>query len=196
MYDNNKISSKMDSYILTGGKSKRFGSNKAKHKIDNVSFLDRIYSVLDNSFGNVFLVGKQNNNPNKVYIEDFSSEQSPLVGLITALEHSTKEWIFVISVDMPFITSTVIDKICSFRNDKFDIVIPQLDGKILPLCGIYRKSLLPIFNQAFKQKKFKLKKIISVTNYKYIQLDSFEFELSNINRKHELELSLNKYNKK
>ena len=157
---NNQNLSKMDAYILTGGKSERFGTNKAKHKIDNVSFLDRIYSVLDNLFRNVFLVGKQNDDPSKAHINDFSPEQSPLVGLITALEHSSDEWIFVISVDMPFITSSVIDKICSVNKDEYDIVIPKLDDKMMPLCGIYNKTVLPTLNQAYKQKDFKLQKII------------------------------------
>lgn len=195
MIDKDSISSQMDAYILTGGESKRFGTNKANHKIDNVSFLDRIYSELEKSFRNVYLIGKHNDDPNKTHINDFSPEQSPLVGLITALEHTCDEWIFVISVDMPFITSKIVEKICAYKNDKYDVVIPQLEGSFLPFCGIYKKSLLPIFNQAFKQKHFKLKKIIMETNCKFLKLDKFEIELSNINSKHELALILNKYNK-
>lgn len=192
---NNKdtISSQMDAYILTGGESKRFGTNKANHKIDNVSFLDRIYSELEKSFRNVYLIGKHNDDPNKTHINDFSPEQSPLVGLITALEHTCDEWVFVISVDMPFITSKIVEKICAYKN-KYDVVIPRLERNFLPLCGIYKKSLLPIFNQAFKQKQFKLKKIIKETNCKFLKLDKFEMELSNINNKNELELVLKKRN--
>ena len=179
-----------NAYILTGGKSKRFGTDKSKFKIDNISFLDRIYNVLEKSFQNVYIVGKQCDVSNKEFILDLSEKQSALVGIISALEHTSKDWCFIISVDMPFITNSAINSICNEIESPFSIIIPKINKNILPLCGLYKKDTLSTFKNAFDKSNFKIKNIIMETKYKIISLDSFEIELSNINYMAELELLL------
>lgn len=176
----------IDAYILMGGKSKRFGSDKALHKINNVSFKDRIYKVLNHTFRNVFFVDKESPDNNEMVIKDLYSAQTPLAGLITVLNHAKSEWVFIISVDMPFVTNSVIDEICSHLDGQHSLIIPQLNSNLLPLCGVYEKSLLPIFQDAFDRSEYRIKKIISEINHKILSLDSYELELSNINNKSDL----------
>ena len=48
------IKSNINAYILAGGLSRRFGSNKAIYKINGVTFLDKIFTTLQSNFTNIF----------------------------------------------------------------------------------------------------------------------------------------------
>jgi len=94
--------------ILAGGKSQRMGQNKAFLKLNGVSFLEHIISVLRPLQSEIYISGskKQYNSIELPIIEDHPDfkGQGPLSGILSGLMTIKSDWLFVISVDAPQIS--------------------------------------------------------------------------------------------
>jgi len=180
------LTKNIDSYILTGGQSRRFGSNKSLYKINEHSFIDLIKNTLTPVFRNVYIVGKENIDENEFYLKDLFESQTPLVGLITILKHCLNDWCFVISVDMPFINSLVIQKLFYSIDNKYDIILPKINGKKMPLCAFYKKNNFEIILKSFKSGDYRLFNSIQSRKILEVVFADNLIELSNINTKSEL----------
>lgn len=135
--------------ILSGGKSKRMGSDKSFLMVGNKYIIQYVTELMKNIFGQVILI---TNEPKKYKFleidcyEDIIKEMSPICGIHSGLSHSKTERNFIISCDMPLITKEIISFIIDF-NSKKDVIVPFADGYIQQLCGIYSKCLLPNIEQ-------------------------------------------------
>lgn len=138
-------------YVLAGGKSSRMGENKAFLEFGGVTFLARATETLAEVFPNpIKIVLKTQHDEmldrfpeNAEAIYDETNFDSPLDGLHKALTdaftHKSK-YAVVLAVDLPFVTSEVITKLCDSIevSNKFLAVVPrQSDGRPQPLCGVY-----------------------------------------------------------
>ncbi len=96
--------------VLAGGKSSRFGSNKALHKYGESDFLNHIINLLRPYTKATLIAGHYPEYENKaaVVLKDEHPNIGPLGGIHTALKHSTTPWILVLTCDMPLISSEVI----------------------------------------------------------------------------------------
>jgi molybdopterin-guanine dinucleotide biosynthesis protein A len=72
------------------------------------------------------------------------------MGIMTCLEHSQNELNVILSYDMPLIEPRLILDLLKY-SEEFDIVLPatRIDQP-QPLCGIYKKSILPVIKEAYK----------------------------------------------
>ena len=94
-------------FILIGGKSDRFGSQKWQSIIAGKSVFDHIWDACS-GFEHRFVIGKKK--PNKLvkpFIFDELEIQAPINGLYTALKHSKTDWILLLSCDLPLIDADV-----------------------------------------------------------------------------------------
>jgi molybdenum cofactor guanylyltransferase len=138
-------------YILAGGKSSRIGENKAFLEIDGKTFLARATETLAEicpSPIKIVLKTWQNEMidrfpENAEAIYDATDSGSPLDGLHKAFMDAftrKSKYAVVLAVDLPFVTSEVMTKICDAIeiSNKFLAVVPrQVDGRPQPLCGVY-----------------------------------------------------------
>ena len=176
------IKSKINAYILAGGLSRRFGSNKAIYKIDGVTFLDKIFTTLQSNFTNIFTIGKEPYSEKMEFVSDFTDQQAPIVGIITALRHTTSSWNFIISVDMPYITSDIVNllqkEIIGIDNN---IIIPSVNGRILPLFGLYHQNCLVHFEKAYLAKNYTLMNVVLSLRPTVVNLSQYNIKLKNVN---------------
>jgi len=188
------IKSKINAYILSGGLSRRFGSNKAIYKINGITFLDKIFTTLQSNFTNIFTIGKEPYSEKMEFVSDFTNQQAPIVGIITALRHTTSSWNFIISVDMPYITSDIVNllqkEIIGIDNN---IIIPRVNGRILPLFGLYHQNCLVYFEKAYLAKNYTLMNVISLLRPVVVDLSQYDMKLKNVNTFEQLKKS-DKYN--
>lgn len=131
----------IEAVILAGGKSSRMGSEKGLVKLNNVSFIDRIVETLQEVFENISIIanGDHYNYLRLPVIEDDIKNKGPLAGIYTALKNTTLRKIFVVSCDIPFISSSLLRFICA-KCIGYEITVPSHFGKIEPLCGVYSLS--------------------------------------------------------
>lgn len=132
-------------YILCGGKSSRFGTDKALVEINGRKLIEIVAAELRKVFGRIIVVAAKEKDYaflNFECINDIYFNCGPLAGIHTVLRHAGEGKAFIISCDLPNITAGVIEHIINFKTDK-PVTIPSSGGKKHYLCGVYDTSILP-----------------------------------------------------
>ena len=137
--------------ILTGGESKRMGSDKASVVLSGKSLLGHVLAQVEPLFSDI-LISVREKRPDIVYpqIVDSSKQRGPMVGIKSALEAAKTEWVFVIACDMPLISTGLIQHLAGLRN-QHDAVVPFVFDRPQPLFGFYNKTCLPLMEDRMKQ---------------------------------------------
>jgi molybdopterin-guanine dinucleotide biosynthesis protein A len=127
----------LEAFILAGGASSRMGTDKSQLLIDNKTFVERIANTLLTITDAVRLVGGHEN-PKLALVPDVYPQWGALGGLHAAVTACRREWAIVVACDLPFVTAELFDRLASLRDD-YDAVVPiQPDGRVQPLCALYR----------------------------------------------------------
>jgi molybdopterin-guanine dinucleotide biosynthesis protein A len=133
--------------ILAGGLNRRFGGrNKALMEIGGQTILDRILSAFTGLFPETMVV---TNTPlaflscESLLVTDIMDLRTPLAGLHAALNYAKTPSIFVTACDTPFLSSALIEAILANIDAKSDIVVPETENGLQPLCAVYARTCLP-----------------------------------------------------
>ena len=134
--------------ILAGGRNKRMkGVDKSFIKVGGVSIIQRAVDTLKSIFAEVIIVTNSPLNY-KLYdrdcsiISDIIKDTGPLGGIHSALSHTTKDAVFFVACDMPFLHNDLIrDQLEYFNKAHCDALVPRIKGEVEPLHGIYKKNL-------------------------------------------------------
>lgn len=175
------------SYILIGGLSRRFGSPKWKANVNNVRIIDHLWDVCKD-FQSCHIIGKTK--PEGVtypFLQDQLDVQSPIIGLLTALNHSDKDWIFLISCDLPLMTSETIQSIRTLGDQSADAIVPLVNDFKQPICAFYHKRILENVQSMVSKNELRLKNILDEIQSDYVVMDAFEKEFTNMNTVEDLE---------
>ena len=138
--------------VLAGGKSLRYGKNKALEVFEGQRLVDRGLDALRPLCDPLIVVA----NDLSVYydalatlIQDIVPHQGPLGGLYTALLFSPNDWVFARATDMPFLVPEVLRMMLEMR-DGCDAVIPLLNERYEPMVALYRRSCLPVIAETME----------------------------------------------
>ena len=93
-------------------------------------------------------------------IADADHRRASIIGLYTALLDCRDEFAAVLACDLPFVESALISEMAKLiRSDEYlDAVVPrQTDGRLQPLCAIYRAATcLPFVEHMIAADNFRL----------------------------------------
>ena len=181
----------MRGLILAGGKSSRFGQDKALVQYDGITFLERAANLLNSLNLKPVIITRQGNKysiPKSILIYDKLPGQGPLGGIYTAMTIFQKTTFLVLTCDMPLMTaSPLLDLISRHAQDQ-EITLFSVRHQWQPFPGVYSPAIIDRLRQqllkndlsmhALLKKSFK-KKIIVWSN------DPAEF--SNVNQKEDLD---------
>lgn len=128
-------------YVLVGGRSSRFGSDKAVAEWQGGPLCIWVAEQVRAAAGSATLVG----NPDKYQslglpvIGDGVPGAGPLGGLSSALQHSIAEWNLIVACDMPFLRTDFLQWLLrEAAAGPADILLPlDRDGRDEPLCAVY-----------------------------------------------------------
>ena len=146
-------------YVLAGGGSTRFGRDKALVEFAGKPMLERMVELMRSFEQDVKIVaapGKYSGFGAKI-VEDRWPGEGPLGGIITALIHEqendvTREWIFIVSCDMPFLTADWMNYVCERAvKSGAQVVLPQSIHGPEPLCAIWRTDARAAIQDQFEQ---------------------------------------------
>lgn len=195
--DSNPVNSRpkgITGIILAGGKSSRYGINKALVEVNGERLIERVVRVMEPIFEHLILV---TNTPQEyAYLQlpmvvDLIQGLGPLGGIYTGLETISEEAGFFMACDMPFLNSGLIRHMVETRED-FDAVVPKIDWKIETLHAIYTKGCLPAIRQLIDAREYQVIKFFRKVRVRYLseeEIRAFDPELRsffNINRPEEL----------
>ena len=161
-----KISHRTKLVILAGGKSSRFGSNKALAPWGEKTFLEVIVEKLKNITRDLAISVKNSSDYQMLSVEkveDIIPDIGPIGALHACMNRYKKGYqrIMMIACDMPLINTGIIEYMLNLET-LAPIVIPSIDSKHEPLHAIYHCSLDILVKHLIKKKDFKLNSLVSM----------------------------------
>lgn len=133
----------IEGFILIGGASSRMGVDKAWLPLDDLTFAGRISAALASITTDVGFIGAgrpEEGSASMRRVPDVYTGVGALGGLHAALDACRRSWAAVVACDLPFVTSELFGLLAAQRGN-YDAVVPrQLDGRLQPLCALYRRD--------------------------------------------------------
>ena len=125
--------------LLLGGASSRMGEDKAARRFAGEPAAVRLARLLGGLFEEVLLVGGTPP-PGAVgrAVPDGEGERSALRGLVAALAAATAPRVVVIATDLVRLCPELVLALVAWPEA--DVVLPRRDGRIEPLCAIWRRD--------------------------------------------------------
>ena len=126
----------LEAVVLTGGKSRRMGQDKAKISIGGVPQAERIVRDLLGAGIPVTILGSE-----PIEGAAFLKDKAEYAGPISALKEfiPKADFVFVASCDLPLFDARVV-RFLHVRIGEHDAVTPEVDGFRQPLCTLYKAS--------------------------------------------------------
>ena len=137
--------------ILAGGRSRRFGRDKAALEVRGEALLDRTARLLAPHVEKLFVSvrpGQTDDPLRRQYplIVDRSAGQGPAAGLLAAHALEPGAAWLVLACDLPNLSARALDELCHAR-DPGGVAVAHAapDGQPEPLCAIYEPATLTQF---------------------------------------------------
>ena len=165
--------------ILAGGKSLRFGRNKALEVIGGETLVARVIKHLAPVTNRIVVVTNGDNNSfsNIKSIEvtaDIYPAKGPLGGIYTGLSTSKTTKNIVVACDMPFLNTVLLQHMVGLLPG-FDAVIPRwTNNQIEPLHGIYSTNCLRIMKNHLENNRLSISDYLNQIRVLYF--DEREFK--------------------
>ena len=180
--------------IFAGGKSSRMGEDKALLPFGGYHTLTEFqHHKLSTLFQKVYISAKDNKfDFDCRVIEDTYKESSPLVGIISIFETLNAEEIFILSVDAPFVNRDTIEKLLSHNAHDWDAIVAQSPSGVQPLCGLYKKSILPLAYAQLEKDDHRLGDLLRLANTLFVKFDE-DRPFTNLNHPKEYQEALKNF---
>ncbi|MFB3061925.1 MAG: molybdenum cofactor guanylyltransferase [Candidatus Binatia bacterium] len=178
--------SHLSAVVLAGGKSSRFGRDKAEMEFSGQRVLDGLMEILGEfPFQKLAVVsarGQERDWPEPILaLQDDQEDLGPMGGIVTALRH-LPGGILVTACDMPLVSGALIEWLLGHYDAHVEAVIPRHQGGIEPLLGIYEKSFLSPLEEAIQAGRYALHFILEEANVRFVDVpESFPAEFANVN---------------
>jgi molybdopterin-guanine dinucleotide biosynthesis protein A len=136
--------------VLAGGRSERMGTPKAGLDWRGVPLLAHVAAIVGRATGRVVVVGALGQQlpplpPGVAVVRDAVQGRGPLEGIRAGLAAAEpgERVAYVSAVDVPLLRPELVARVLAAVVPGVDAAVPSVDGRLHPLAGAYRVSLLP-----------------------------------------------------
>lgn len=159
--------------IFAGGKSSRMGEDKSLLPFGKYNSLAQFQQAkLSKLFDKVYISAKEDKFDFEcMVIKDTFKETSPLVGLISIFETLEIDEVFILSVDAPFVNEEVIKNLMEHNESILDAIVAQSPSGLQPLCGLYKRSILPLAYTQLEKENHKLSDLLRLACTHFVVFD-------------------------
>ena len=185
--------------ILAGGKSRRFGRDKAVEPLGGEALITRVIERLGQiSEQTIVVVNDEERASNlplpesaKVAVDVYPDSGS-LGGIFTGLSAADADWAVVVACDMPFVSVGLFNYMLSLR-DGYDAVVPRLVGRPEPTHAAYSKICLPHMESRLRARDLKIAGFFDAVQVRFVpeedvtRLDPDHLSFFNVNTQEDLE---------
>lgn len=131
--------------ILAGGRSRRFGSDKAPAMLEGKTLISHAVEIVRSAGLEACVITESNRDYSfldcPIYF-DRRSYQGPLAGIERAFEVFPDQKILALTCDMPFLVKEDLERLLNQEHGAYDIVLYRLEvDRFQPFPGIYDSSL-------------------------------------------------------
>ena len=149
--------------VLAGGKSSRFGSDKALALHDGLPLVKRAVDLLHGlGLHPAVITRKGQSYPflDCTVLEDKLPDLGPLGGLYTAMSAFPHDAFCVLTCDMPLLTDEAVSALMQDDRNKGKILLYHARGRVQPFPGIYPRSILPRVRHGLLEGRCSLKSLM------------------------------------
>lgn len=181
--------------IFAGGKSRRYGRNKALELLEGKSLIEHAMASL-RAFCDPLLVIANDLIPyvhlRATLVRDVIADQGPLGGMYTALLFSPRSWVLCKATDMPFLVADLAKMLLTLRED-CDVVVPLFNHRYEPLLALYSRRCLPAIATALEKGDRKITsfyekvRVRELPEEKWRTVDPDGLSFRNVNTQEDLE---------
>ena len=154
----------MRGLILAGGKSSRFGADKALAVYEGVTFLERAVLLLASMDLKPVVVTRRGADYPSVQcttIYDKLPEKGPLGGIYSAMSSFKKTAFLVLTCDMPALTRDVLLELLDQHEPSRKLTLYSTGERAeQPFPGIYEPAILDIVREKLKKDELSMKGLI------------------------------------
>ena len=157
---NISATSSVAGYVLAGGRSQRFGQDKARVRLGGEMMLTRACRLVREVSGSVRVVADRESryaDSDLWVVEDLWPGEGPLGGILTSLlataeTDSGRDWNLVVSCDMPFLTREWLTFLIGRAlASSVQVVLAHSASGPEPLCACWRTDTAETLRQALER---------------------------------------------
>ena len=155
--------SRVTGVVLAGGRSSRFGRDKALLTLDGETLLARAVRILGGLTGEVLVLGppeRAAQAPSARVIPDERPGDGPLPALATALREMRGERLIAVATDMPLLNAELLAYLLD-RSDDYDVTVPRVGGRTQQLHAVYARTCLPAIQEQLARDDLKIDRFFS-----------------------------------
>lgn len=176
--------------VLAGGKSSRFGTDKALAVYDGMSFLERAISLLAELERRPIVVTRRGANyplTGCAVIYDKLPEKGPLGGIYTAMTVFKNTPFLILPCDMPALALETLLNLLTVHEPGSGITAYSVGSELQPFPAIYEPSLLGLIRNKLEQDRLSMLDLLDqVPAKKVIRWKGDQEIFRNINHKSSL----------
>ena len=178
--------------VLAGGKSSRFGEDKAQAMIQGTTLLEKALILLKQFRCNPIVVTNEMRDYrflNCPVTRDIIPGKGPLGGLYTAMLDFKETSLLVLTCDMPALTLDVLEVLTHVHEKERKATVYGLnDNQQLPFPGIYESALVENIRKRLNENRLSMRDFLDlIPEKKTIPADCISDIFININEKKDLE---------
>jgi molybdopterin-guanine dinucleotide biosynthesis protein A len=148
----------MTGVILSGGKNRRMGENKAFLEVDGEPLIDRTVRLFRAVFKEVIIVTTSPLDyldQEAAIVTDILPEKGALGGIYTGLFYASEEHAFIAACDMPFLNRAFLEHMIRLTPG-YDIVVPACVEGPQALHAVYTRRCLPVIRGLIERNRLKI----------------------------------------
>lgn len=157
--------------VMAGGRSSRFGRDKALLLLDGEPLLARAVRLLAPLTDDVLVLGPADRAsvaPNAQVVQDGVPGIGPLGGIATALRAALHPAVLVLATDMPLLQPGLLRHLMSLAPNH-DVVIPRVFGRTQQLCAVYGRGCLPHIDAQIARGDYKIDRFFPLVRARIVE---------------------------
>lgn len=171
--------------VLAGGRSTRFGSNKALAELDGFSLVRRAAMCLAEVCSTVVLADAGQGLLPEIESIDDGPGRGPAAGLLGASLRYPGRDLLVLACDLPAVPVALLEEVSA--PSSADLIMARTSRGVEPLCALYRHPSLQRIAQRVANAEFALHSLITEAGLEASFVDAEDDLLLNVNRPADLE---------
>lgn len=162
--------------VLAGGKSSRFGSNKALVSLNEKTLLQKALNLLQPYCKEVLISGDypEYSAFKNMKLPDEVSGIGPLGGIYTSLKYVSTPYILFLACDMPLVSNKLLEKMLKDDSSEMIKIWYQVDGTVRLYPSLFSVGMLPIIEQQIENKEYAVRKLLFRVIPKMISINFLE----------------------
>lgn len=153
--------------VLAGGRSARFGRDKARFIYQGKPLLAHVLASLSAAAERFIVANEPYPEFGVPVVADLIRGGDSLSGLHSALSHARYDWIALAACDLPYLTPAYWVLLLQCR-DLWPIVMVRGQQGVEPLAALYHKRLLPLVTEQLQRGDFAMRRLPELAGARFV----------------------------